>query len=299
MNDKKTCNSNSIFYHPKKDLNNIYHAIKIVKDCFKEGLTLPFIEDLAFIGNASDIYTWEPTRIIDLDICLIVKTINCDVGFWLQKVKQRLLNQLKHLAIKLEFRIVRGPYKPTPYKIKQPIILAHGAVFTEKTYLEEAPLLRWGWRKYKCFIEEERLKRLAPSKPSIHELLSGPKGIEERLANISRGEAIMRERVLPSLKWKKLEFGVESYLFSEYCFAAGANTARNHVRVLGKKEADHLPNIVFFPWYYNKIFSSFELMQLIELKKRTRQKGYSGTTQKAKVHAETYLLELREKLLSY
>jgi len=279
------------------NIMKIKEAIQIIKKSFQEGLKLPYIEDLAFIGNASDVYPWNPTQNIDLDICIIVNSLGYVVGKWLQKVSSKLKNQLANLDIKFEFRIVRGPYKQTPSKINNPFIFVHGAVFSEETYIKEGALLRYGWRKYKCIIKRDRLARLATSKPNLSELLFGKKGIEERLECISRGKVIMWERILPDLHWEKLEFGLDSYLFSEYCLAAGANTARNHARVLGEKEADFLSNDEFFQWYYNNVFSSHDLNKLIELKQRVRRKGYFGTIKKSKKYAEKYLTELRKKIV--
>ena len=264
-----------------------------VKALVLESLEQPCIEDIAFIGNASDRYVWEPAMIIDLDVCIFVKAMDRITGVFLLDLSHRITDLLARQDAAFEFKIVRGPYKPTPMWVTRPFMVLHGAVFTEETYLAEAPILRWGWKKYSCQNEPDRLARLAPQKPGIPMLLAGPKGIQEKIAGISSGRVLMQERILPELNWVSHEYTPNHPLFAEYCLNAGATTARNHARVAGRPEADSLPNSAFFPWYHREIFSCEAFLALMEGKAAARHRGYGGLMPRVRDLALEYLRRLR------
>ena len=274
----------------------LIEAVEFVKAGILESLEQSFVLDLAFIGNASSVYPWEPAMIIDLDVCLFVTALDQAAGGWLLDFNRRMRSTLDERGMDFELRIIRGPYKPVRDRIDRPAMVLHGAVFTEAAYLEEAALMRWGWQKYICEVEARRLVRLAPAKPGIAMLLNGAKGVNERLAQIKDGRIVLQERQLPSLKFTELSFASDHPLFAEYCLTAGATTARNHARVIGREEANRLPNEQFFPWYQQEVFASESLAELIQMKSQARQTGYGGLMPRVGLLAEHYLTALRTSL---
>jgi len=270
----------------------LIEAVEAAKATVLDALCSDCVEDLAFIGNASTVYPWEPAMIIDLDVCMFVTHMDETTGRWLQAFANSLEALMENRGIDFELRIIRGPYKPVREDVIRPAMVLHGAVFTEKTYLEEAALMRWGWRKYQCEVDAERLVRLAPQKPNLETLLHGPKGVNERLAAIRKGLIVLQERLLPSLEFVDITFDVDHPLFAEYCLTAGATTARNHARVLGRMEADRLTNQEFFPWYFSNVFASLDLAELVRLKAGVRQTGYKNLMPRVRELAWNYLESL-------
>ena len=188
--------------------------------------------------------------------------------------------------------MIRGPYKPPILETKNPILLAHVSLFTDKSYEDQRVLLRWGWRKYTCMVDKEKFKRLAPERPSINEFISGQSGVIEKLSIIESGSSPLVENLLPDLNEVRWEVHRGEALFAEFCLAAGALCARNHARVLGRIEADTLGNREFDAWYRSEIISSEHLKRLIELKYDVRQNGYKYALQDAPELAIEYLREL-------
>lgn len=268
-----------------------------VKEAYAAGLNQSFVVDMAFLGSASGmLYPWDPAPIADLDVCIFFKNLKRECGVWLQTVERNLADSLARNNFDFEFRMVNGPYKRAPSEMSAMIIIAHGIVYTEEGYADEAKLLRWSWRKYPCLKDPCRLSRLAPERPSIRELLAGPRGVEERINCLENSRAIFWERVLPSFEWIEFATTFGTELFTEYCCAAGADTARNHARVLAFKEADTLGNNAFFPWYLKEIFPSEALEELIEMKRRARVRGYTGMSKRAHTCARRYLRALYSSL---
>lgn len=268
-----------------------------VKKAYAAGLRQSFVVDMVFLGSASGmLYPWDPAPIAELDVCIFFKNLDRECGVWLQTVERNLAESLAQNNFDFEFRMVNGPYKRAPSEMSTMIIIAHGIVYTEERYLDEAKLLRWSWRKYPCIKDPNRMSRLAPELPSIGELLKGPRGVEERIHCLENARAIFWERVLPSFEWIKFAIPLGTELFTEYCLAAGADTARNHARILAFKEADTLGNNDFFPWYVKEVFPSEALEELIEMKRRARVSGYAGMSKQAHTCAHSYLRALHSSL---
>lgn len=162
-------------------------------------LARPEIVDVAAIGNASGVYEWQPCALIDLDFCVFVRATDEAAGRELLAAREHLAGALAELDIDFELRIIRGPYKPASPVLMGPCPFAHLAVFTEQTYRVEPVFLRWGWRKYRCRQEPDRLLRLAPPRPGLTELLHADAGVLARLAMVRSGRVTMREWHLPGL----------------------------------------------------------------------------------------------------
>jgi hypothetical protein len=270
--------------------------IGVVQRPFHEALGLRFVQDVAFIGNTGGTYPWEPTLFVDVDICVFVEDLGESVGKWLVQIGTTVARDIEPLGVDFELRVVRGPYKPALARPIRPVVLAHIALFTEHSYRERGALLRWGWRKYKCIREPERLRRLAPSRPTATELLFGPGGVEARLTCVRSGRVEMTEYLLPGFSPRLLSFGRRDPIFSEYCLSACATMARSHARVLGHPEADHLANSEFFPWYRRNLLSSSELSQAMSLKQRVRAEGYWMAIGSAPALAARFLAELASEV---
>ncbi len=59
------------------------------KDALLSGLNeRGLMLDLAFIGNSSALYTWDPGYIIDLDACIFVLEKSLAIGSWLQGLRR-------------------------------------------------------------------------------------------------------------------------------------------------------------------------------------------------------------------
>src|ERR1035438_8861439 len=146
----------------------IREAAERVKSIFVSGVKSGAVLDVAFIGNSSSVYTWIPSRIVDLDVTIFAEHVDRHLGSWLSMVQQHLTTSLAELGIDFELRVIRGPYKAMP-RLSRPVLVAHVNLFTEDEYRKERPLLTWAWRKYACVAEPERLLRLSPERPSMRE----------------------------------------------------------------------------------------------------------------------------------
>ena len=265
--DLRTDNSND-------KLELVEAATQHVKRRLLSGLADGTLGDLAFIGNASALYDWVSSLMVDLDAFLFVENLDSTVGSWLVSVRDQLDSELARQGLDFELRIVEGPYKPAIKNLTRPIIVAHLGVFTDATYLAEAPLKRWSWRKYSCQQERDRLARLAPAPPDLNEILNGERGVRHRLYAIRSGRIEMREWRIPDLSETPLFIERDEPNFIECCFAYAANCARHHCRALRSQEADRLGNQEFFPWYKLNVLNSPALSTLMELKERCRNTGF-------------------------
>jgi hypothetical protein len=230
--------------------------------------------DLAFLGNSSDVYSWTPCFMVDLDVFLFADVLDERLGSWLLDCEARWRAQLGRQCIDFELRIIEGPYKPAIARLERPIIVLHLGVFTELSYLASPPLKRWAWRKYTCLTEPGRLARLASPRPDLTELLSGPKGVDYRLHAIASGTVTMSELILPSFLEEAFSVSLGDLNFVECCFAYALSCARNHGRVLGFGEADSLPNEKYVQWYSENVLGSEHLLQIVQIKARCRNTGF-------------------------
>jgi hypothetical protein len=234
------------------------------------------ITDVALIGNASEVYEWVPSRIVDLDCFVFVREMNAEAGIVLQNLRSELGRGLKSLGVDFELRIIRGMYKPDRGASDPPIVLLHLGAFTDETYLAESIVKRWAWRKYRCQVEGSRLARLAPRRPVLDDLLYGPGGVIDRLHDLHRGETVMSEWSIPELSVSTVSFDADSWVFTEFCYGSAATTARTHARVLGHGEADRLGNEEFFAWYDQNVLATRTLLPLMAMKGRARNEGFSA-----------------------
>ncbi|MCA1557125.1 MAG: hypothetical protein LC731_01140, partial [Acidobacteria bacterium] len=218
------------------DINLLQREIRHVKDIFVEAAQKGRVTDVAFIGNASEIYPWEPTPIVDLDVCLFVPECDRGLGLWLYELRQSLAESMNTSGLDFDLRLIRGPYKQALLNVLRPIIVVHMSLFTEEMYLDRPKLLRWAWRKYPCAAEPSRLARLAPDKPTPSELIHGRSGVAKKLQSIESGSAPFLEYTLPDFTEESWTVKAGEPLFAEYCLAAGAVCARNHARVLDRPE---------------------------------------------------------------
>ena len=266
--------------------------IQHIKQIFVKAAAGSRVLDVAFIGNSSELYAWEPTPIVDLDVCLFVTERNPKLGRWLGDVRQSLMERMRARCLDFDLRLIRGPYKQTLVDVERPVIVVHLSVFTDELYVERPELMRWAWRKYPCVVETTRLKRLAPEKPTLHELLHGRSGVLKRLKCVESGIAPFIEFTLPDFNEIKWTVELGHPLFAEFCLAAGATCARNHARVLEKPEPDRLANHDFTLWYNSNILKSRPFRSLMELKEKVRNEGYATALFSAPQLAHAYLHEL-------
>jgi hypothetical protein len=270
--------------------------IAAIKDDLADGVRRAVCTDLAFIGNMSEVYAWTPCFMVDFDAFIFSDALDERLGTWLLDRGAHWRAELAQHGIDFELRIIEGPYKPAIKALERPVIVLHLGVFTEQDYLAIAPLKRWAWRKYACLSEPARLARLAPERPNVAALLSGPRGVEYRLRAIASGCVPMREWVLPSFREQELLVRLDDPNFVECCFAYALSSARAHGRVLGFGEADSLPNEKYFCWYANHLLSSADLLHLLEMKIRCRNSGFAVDTAEAQRLALGYLNALSNSL---
>ena len=275
-------------------LLSVEKAVQRVKRGFLTTLTNPRVSDLAFVGNASRVYVWEPCLVVDLDVCIFADQCNRELGLSLAYLRDWLSSELKWEGIEFYLKIIRGSYKHAPLLIDVPAIVAHVSLFTEEMYLARPVLLRWAWRKYPCTAEPLRLARLAPDRPTLQEFLNGRSGVAQKLASVESGSAPLVEYTLPDLTKVASVVSAGEPLFAEYCLAAGMICARNHARVLNKLAADCLNNREFVDWYGRELMDSASFRRLMALKEKVRRSGYAHALDAAPILAQSYLRQLRD-----
>src|SRR5262245_6403826 len=182
---------------------NLRQAIRIAQEKFRAGLGQAGILDVAFIGNTSDVYPWEPAFIVDIDLCLFVHEVDAFLGEWLLATGNEIGTDLDRLGIDFELKVLRGPYKPGSWRLTRPMAIAHVAIFTEASYARASPVLRWAWRKYRCLVEPERLTTYCGEAPGWLDLREI---VERKLARIQTERIQMTEWKLPSFQKAVLEF---------------------------------------------------------------------------------------------
>src|SRR5262245_61603407 len=110
-------------------------SFEYVKRVTLTALEQTFIEDIAFIGNASSVYEWTPAPLADIDVCMLCRELTNDAGLWLAGMRDHLARDLEQRGTDFEFRIIDGPYKLTTESSARPTVTLHAAVFTEVEYL--------------------------------------------------------------------------------------------------------------------------------------------------------------------
>jgi hypothetical protein len=267
-------------------------VIAAIKSDLVDGVRQGACADLAFVGNSSDVYAWTPCFMADLDVFLFADALDERLGRWLLDRAAWWRAQLGQQCFDFELRIIEGPYKPAIARLERPVIVLHLGVFTELSYVAQSPLKRWAWRKYACLTEPGRLARLAPPRPDLTELLSGPKGVEYRLHAIASGSVTMNELALPSFREMTFSVSLDEPNFVECCFAYALSCARGHGRLLAFEEADSLPNETYFQWYSENVLSSGDLLQLLQIKTRCRNTGFDVDKSMVQTLAVNYLRSL-------
>ncbi len=265
--------------------------IRIVQQRLLEGIGHAGIIDVAFIGNTSDVYPWDPAAIADVDVCLFVERRDLALGEWLLSTASAIGSELDRAGADFELRVVRGPYKPA-WRPGRPVVFAHVAVLLVSSYAQEPAAIRWAWRKYRCAIMPERMAMDAgapPTRQALYEM------IRRKLLRIRCEHIAMSEWTLPSFEERVLEFDGQHPAFAEYCLSSALVCARHHARALGAPEPDRLPNRAFVEWYGRELLHSPALEALLRLKEQAREVGFEGVLPPAKDFAVRYL----EDLLSY
>jgi hypothetical protein len=246
-------------------------ALTLVKNVFKEAVDSHSINDITFLGQASEFYEFRPAWNVEIDICIFLDRINLYNGLKLFNVSNTIAVELSQLGFKYEMRCIDGPYKRIIRNANERWFVIHGAIFTKKTYPETYPILKWSWRKYCCIVDSNYLFKHSGSCPDIDELINGKRGIKERLEVLEKGNLILQETCLPTLKKRSIKVNKDSELFLEYCFSSAADVCRNHGRVLRILEADLLNNEEYFTFYYNSIFKCTAYKELMDLKNTIRK----------------------------
>lgn len=276
----------------ERDRRRIESAVGEVKQELRRLLTHVQVKDLAFIGNASDVYEWHPSKIVDLDAFLFTQTIGPVVGASILGLRDRLTATLADVDIDFELRIVKGAYKPERDAANDPIVVAHLGIFTEETYCREAAIKRWSWRKYPCEVDATRLARLSPDRPSVGDLRDGPRGVVERLRELRARTTQMTEWTLPDLGQESFDVAADDALFAEICLSAAATSARHHARVLGAAEPDELGNSAFVEWYSRNVLDSESYCELMRRKESARAAGEQPSVHEVRALAIDYLEQL-------
>ena len=272
---------------------NLRQAIRLTQEKFRAGVGQAGILDVAFIGNTSDVYPWEPASIVDIDLCLFVDQMDTSLGEWLLATGNEIGTDLGRLGIDFDLKVLRGPYKPGSWRLTRPMAIAHVAIFTEASYARASPALRWAWRKYRCLVEPDRLMAYCGEAPSWLDLREM---VERKLTRIKTERIQMTEWKLPTFRKVVLEFDTRHPVFAEYCLASPLICARIHARILGKEEADRLPNREFVIWYRREMLDVVALEDLLLQKDRARQHGYEGLLPTVKDLAVRYFEEFLQSV---
>jgi|GEM_PF-3796752 len=281
----------------KFDFSN--ELLVALKRCFQLMLNDDIFCDYAFLGAASENYSWRPSPNAEVDVCIFIKDFSMDSGEKMISLRNQIVETMRSYDVQAEFRVIRGPYKRTPGVFTGTSLTVHGAIFTAHDYeINAAKLLRWSWRKYSCNTTQNRLRIMSGIKPDLNELLTGRLGVSERITKLQSKEISMQELVFPNFEWVKfpIEFGTS--MFYEYSMACAANTSRNHGRVMKFDEADYLNNEEYFQFYSENLFKSKNFDCVMDLKKNARLKGYSEIDIRSYDCSLGYLCELRDHLES-
>jgi hypothetical protein len=276
-------------------LASLRRAVGLVRSAVLGCLTSDTIEDVVFIGNSSEAYEWVPSRIVDFDCFVFTRSMHSGVGRVLEAAGEWAQREVNALGVDLELRVIRGAYKPDRSAHQPPIICIHAGVFDEERYGAQPALHRWSWKKYPCVVEPDRLRRLAPPKPTLEDLLEGPRGVRERLTSLEARSTEMIELLLPSMAERRLQFAEGTPQFVEFCYSSAASCARHHARILGHAQADALGNEDFFAWYFHTVLADDALTELIELKARSRDAGFAGLGAVPRRLATSYLSRLLDE----
>lgn len=271
-------------------------SVEIVAEELLGLLSLPELLDLAFIGTASEVYRWKPSRIVDFDAFLFTGQRGAAVGTVLLGAKERLQRELNGMDVDFDLKVIRGSFKPERMPSDRPVVLAHLGVYTDQLYLKDSCLKRWAWRKYPCRVEPQRLRRLAPNPPTRDDLLLGPGGVNERLGDLATGTTMMEEWILPSMESVVHVVTAKAPLFVEFCFASCAVSARHHARTRGYLEPDTLGNDEFFVWYDQNVLHTSTLLPLMEMKARSRDEGLAVFGSRPMLLAGEFLTTLASTL---
>jgi hypothetical protein len=255
-------------------------------------LTSDVVDDVVFIGNSSEAYEWVPSRIVDFDCFVFTQSMQSGAGHVLHAAGEWAKREVDALGVDLELRVIRGAYKPDRTTHEPPIICIHAGVFDEIRYGAQPVLHRWAWRKYPGVVEPERLRRLAPSMPTLEDLTDGPRGVRERLTSLEARSTEMIELLLPSMAERRLQFTEGTPQFVEFCYSSAASCARHHARILGHAQADTLGNADFFAWYTRTVLADDSLTELVGLKARSRDAGFAGLGAAPRRLAISYLTRL-------
>lgn len=268
-------------------------AIEITQAELRAGIGHAGIIDVAFIGNTSDTYIWEPAMIVDIDVCLFVESTDSRLGHWLLALRDRLQVAIAALGADFELKVVRGPYKPAAWRLSRPIVVAHIGVFTKESYQQATLAIRWSWKKYRCVVEPDRLFWAAQEPPHWRELRAMA---ERKLSRIRAERVQMAEWELPEFVERNRAFTPDHPVFAEYCLAGPLVCARIHGRILRYAEADQLSNRDFVRWYRREILDVAVLEELLDLKEVARQRGYEGLIPTVSELASRYFTALLQSI---
>lgn len=279
---------------PDAEREAIVRLVAAAKACFDAHVPDDAIEDLAFVGNASGHYDWEPSRLVDLDVCLFVRRKDEATGARIAALRDELTRRLAAQGADVEARLIVGPYKPPLERIERPFIFVHLAVFTAAEYAEGTlGVMRWAWRKYVCKVDRMRLREAAPPRVTVEEAAARTVRLLDRLRD---GRTTMVEWLLPGFTRGAVEVTADAPNFAEVCFSAVANCTRHHARALGHGEADTLANAAFFAWYARETGMSGALLDLAALKDRSRDEGFGAVATDARRLAIVCLEDLARRI---
>lgn len=266
-----------------------------LKDEARRGIGQHGVVDVAFMGGLSEIYALRPAPNLDLDFFVLTRRRDAVVGAWLLGLRTALLDRSRLAAIACDVRVVRGPVKQVPQALDSGYLTLHPAVFTAEEYQRMSPVLRWGWRKYSCEVDTDRLRRWAPVRqPGLEDLLSCRGGVLRTLEHVRAGVVELREWVLPDFAEHVARISDGDATFQEYCLTKVATLARSHARCLGYGEPDALPNEAFAAWYYEHVHPSDAFRQTMLAKEKVRRSGYAAAPRDTRELATRFFTELAE-----
>jgi hypothetical protein len=268
----------------------VAQAADDLKNEIRRGIGGSGVVDVAFKGGLSDVYEFRPAMNLDLDFFVLVARRDQVVGSWLLSLREGLMRRHPAIPMACDVRVVRGPIKHVPSTLDRLSITLHPAVFTEAEYQNMSPVLRWGWRKYRCEVEPGRLRRWAPStRPGLADLLQSRGGLLRTIEHLRAGRVSLKEWVLPAFDEINNDVVEPEPLFSEYCISKVAAISRNHARCMGYDEADSLDNKNFAVWYFDEVLASPEFQSVMQAKEDIRIRGYGVADPNLKVLAIRYL----------
>lgn len=272
--------------------DTIRAAVFWLKTTLVEQAKAAGIVDFAVLGNASGRYDWTPSRVADVDLWIFAASFSPPVGFVLNEILQSMRVEWNRKGFSVMWKAVNGPYKPLWYDGQDPIIFIHLIMDTAESMVMRNPFILRSWSKYECAFRRERLVEFDARTLSLDDLRRSERGPLHGQWMLSQQLISYPAFSLPSLERTSFDITLGSPESYELCFYLVGTNARNHARVVGFSEPDHLNHETFGVWYLDHLLKSNHFRDVMDWKIRSRRGEFVVEFEMLRVATMSYLREL-------